>query len=230
MSYVEQNINWLKNEIINTCAQVGRDPEEVNLIAVTKTIDTFRINEAVNKGIKEVGENRVQEIIDKYDKISEVNWHMIGHLQTNKVKYIIDKVKLIHSLDRINLATEINNRAKQQNLEARVLIQVNVAKEDTKFGIASEEVYGFIESIYNLENIKIQGLMTIAPYVEEPEEVRKYFKELKNIFEEIKMRNYKGVEMKYLSMGMTNDFKIAIEEGSNMIRVGTAIFGERNYI
>jgi len=190
----------------------------------------LRINEAVNKGIKNVGENRVQEIMDKYDKISEVNWHMIGHLQTNKVKYIIDKVKLIHSLDRINLAIEIDNRAKQQNIEANVLIQVNVAKEDTKFGIASEDVYGFIESIYNLENIKIQGLMTIAPYVEDPEEVRTYFKELKNIFEEIKMRNYKGVEMKYLSMGMTNDFKIAIEEGSNMIRVGTGIFGERNYI
>ena len=230
MSYIEQNISWLKQEIVNTCTKVGRDPEEVQLIGVTKTIDALRINEAVNKGIRNVGENRVQEIMDKYDKISDVNWHMIGHLQTNKVKYIIDKVKLIHSLDRINLAIEIDNRAKQQNIEAKVLIQVNVAKEDTKFGIASEEVYGFIESIYNLENIKIQGLMTIAPYVEEPEEIRKYFKELKDIFDKIKLRNYNGVEMKYLSMGMTNDFKIAIEEGSNMIRVGTGIFGERNYI
>ncbi len=230
MSYIKSNIEFIKNEINDACVKVGRDPKDVSLITVTKTVDTERIQEAINNGITEIGENKVQEIMDKYNDISNVDWHMIGHLQTNKVKYIIDKVKLIHSVDRLSLANEINKRAKQHNKIANVLIQVNVAKEDTKFGIESEEVDSFIQSLLNLENIKISGLMTIAPFVDDSEEVRQYFKELKSIFEYIKSKEYKNVEMKYLSMGMTNDFKIAIEEGANLVRVGTGIFGKRNYI
>ncbi|KNF08720.1 pyridoxal phosphate enzyme YggS family [Gottschalkia purinilytica] len=154
---------------------------------------------------------------------------MIGHLQSNKVKYIIDKVGLIHSLDRMSLAKEIQKRASENDVIAEVLIQVNVAEEESKFGLKVKDVAPFIESILEFENIKIKGLMTIAPYSENPEDIRFVFKELKSLFEEIKERNYKNVDMKYLSMGMTNDYEIALEEGANMIRVGTGIFGKRVY-
>lgn len=230
MSYIEENLIKVRKEINDTCEKIGRNPEEVNLIAVTKTIDTVRINDAIDNGITHIGENKVQEIMDKYEDIAKVNWHMIGHLQTNKVKYIIDKVELIHSLDRLSLAKEINKRAKQHNLVSKVLIQVNVAKEDSKFGLEAENIYDFLDNISGMENIKVEGLMTIAPFEEDPEDVRKYFKELKGIFDELKEKNLNGIEMKYLSMGMTNDFKVAIEEGANMVRVGTGIFGKRNYI
>ncbi|WP_053956923.1 YggS family pyridoxal phosphate-dependent enzyme [Inediibacterium massiliense] len=226
---IEENIIHIRQEIHKACEKSNRNPEEVKLIAVTKTVDSSKINEAIAQGIEDVGENKVQEIINKYDQVSPVSFHMIGHLQTNKVKYIIDKVKLIHSLDRISLAKEIDKRAKQNNKVMDVLVQINVAKEDTKFGMYKEEVYDFLEQIKCFENIKVKGLMTIAPYEEDPEEVRKYFKELKEIFEEIKTKDFSHVEMKYLSMGMTNDFQIAIEEGANFIRVGTGIFGKRNY-
>lgn len=229
MSYIGQNIERINKEIILICGKVGRDPKEIRLIAVTKTVDSDKVNEAILNGVTDIGENRVQEIMDKYRQVKNASWHMIGHLQTNKVKYIIDKVKLIHSLDRINLANEINNRAKQHGLVMDTLVQVNVALEDTKFGLRCDEVHDFIRQVMVLENIKICGLMTIAPYEVNPEDVRMYFKELKCLFEDIKSRNYSGVEMKYLSMGMTNDFKIAIEEGANMIRIGTAIFGDRIY-
>lgn len=229
MTEIGANIQQIRNDIVNTCIKVGRKPEEIKLIAVTKTIDIDRMNEVVSYNVKDVGENRVQEIQEKFDMVSGVNWHMIGHLQTNKVKYIIDKVKLIHSLDRLSLATEINSRAKQNNLQMEALIQVNVAREDTKYGLDVKDAHDFIKKIVELNYVKIKGLMTIAPYTQNPEEVRKYFKELKNLFEEIRIKNYAGVEMKYLSMGMTNDYKIAIEEGSNVIRVGTAVFGKRTY-
>ena len=229
MSEIGDNIQQVRTEIVQTCSKVGRLPEEINLIVVTKTIDVDRINEAVSFDVMDVGENKVQEIQNKYHKVPGVNWHMIGHLQTNKVKYIIDKVKLIHSLDRLSLASEINSRAKQSNLPMEVLIQVNVAREDTKYGLDVQEVHDFINKVSELNHIKIKGLMTIAPFAVNPEEIRDYFKELKNLYEEIRIKNYTGVEMKYLSMGMTNDYKIAIEEGSNIIRVGTAVFGERNY-
>ncbi|MBS3994604.1 MAG: YggS family pyridoxal phosphate-dependent enzyme [Alkaliphilus sp.] len=229
MTEIGANIQQIRNDIVNTCIKVGRKPEEIKLIAVTKTIDVDRMNEVVSYNIKDVGENRVQEIQEKFDMVSGVNWHMIGHLQTNKVKYIIDKVKLIHSLDRLSLATEINSRAKQNNLQMEALIQVNVAREDTKYGLDVKNVHDFIKKIVELNHVKIKGLMTIAPYTQNPEEVRKYFRELKNLFEEIRIKNYAGVEMEYLSMGMTNDYNIAIEEGSNVIRVGTAVFGKRIY-
>ncbi|WP_129596385.1 YggS family pyridoxal phosphate-dependent enzyme [Anaerophilus nitritogenes] len=226
---IEGNIIHIRQEIYKACEKSKRNPDEVTLIAVTKTVDSSKVNEAIAQGIEDIGENKVQEIINKCEKVSPVSFHMIGHLQTNKVKYIIDKVKLIHSLDRISLAKEIDKRAKQHNKIMDVLIQINVAKEDTKFGMYQEDVYDFLEKIKCFENIKVKGLMTIAPYEEDPEEVRKYFKELKKIFEEIKTKAFSHVEMKYLSMGMTNDFQIAIEEGANIIRVGTGIFGERNY-
>lgn len=154
---------------------------------------------------------------------------MIGHLQSNKVKYIIEKVDLIHSLDRMSLAKEIQKRANEHNIIVDTLIQVNVAEEESKFGLRYDEVLDFIEKIIKFENIRIKGLMTIAPYTDEPEEVRFVFKQLRNLFDEISLMNYKNVDMKYLSMGMTNDYQIALEEGANMIRIGTGIFGKRIY-
>ena len=154
---------------------------------------------------------------------------MIGHLQSNKVKYIIDKVSLIHSLDRKSLAKEIQKRAKQSDLVAEVLLQVNVSEEETKFGLKVEETLSFIESIEDYDHIKIMGLMTMAPHEEDNEKTRPVFKKLKDLSEEIKEKNYKNVQMKYLSMGMTNDYKVALEEGANLVRVGTGVFGEKIY-
>lgn len=228
--YLEENLSKVKDKIRIASEKSGRSSNDIRLIAVTKTVDKDIIKAAISLGITDIGENRVQEIREKYDYIgNNVNWHMIGHLQTNKVKYIIDKVKLIHSLDRISLAKELNKRAKQSNIIVNALIQVNVAEEETKYGLKVAEVLPFIRSIENLENIRIKGLMTIAPYAENPEDVRFVFRGLRELFQEIKKNNYKNVSMEYLSMGMTNDYQIAIEEGSNMVRIGTGIFGERNY-
>lgn len=230
MQSIGQNIHTIKDEIERICNGAGRNHEEISLIAVTKTIDISRIKEAIAEGINDIGENKVQEIMAKYEDLKELsNFHLIGHLQSNKVKYIIDKVKLIHSVDSLSLMEEIDKRAKKLDKVANILIQVNVACEDTKFGIALEEVDSYIIHASNLSNIRIQGLMTIAPYYEDLERVRPVFRTLKKKFDELSSVNYPNVEMKYLSMGMTNDYKIAIEEGSNMIRVGTGIFGKRNY-
>lgn len=200
------------------------------MLAVTKTVDTDRINEAIALGITNIGENKVQEIQNKYDQINKgVKWHMIGHLQSNKVKYIIDKVEMIHSLDRMSLAKEIQKRAEEFNISINTLVQVNIAEEESKFGLKKEEVIPFIESIKDFNRIKIKGLMTIAPHVNNPEEVRYVFRDLKNLFEEIKELSMNNVDMKYLSMGMTNDYEVALEEGSNIIRIGTGIFGKREY-
>ena len=188
------------------------------------------INDALNIGLKDIGENRVQELIKKYDIIGDkANYHMIGHLQSNKVKYIIDKVTLVHSLDRLSLAKELNKRAKMNNLIMDVLIQVNVAEEESKYGLKVSEVIPFIEKILKYENIRIKGLMTIAPFAENPEEIRWVFRDLRRLSETIKDKGYGNISMEFLSMGMTNDYEIAVEEGSNMIRVGTGLFGKRNY-
>ncbi|MCT4592900.1 MAG: YggS family pyridoxal phosphate-dependent enzyme [Anaeromicrobium sp.] len=226
---IKENIEHIRREIKEVCNRVNREYDEVTLIGVTKTIDCERIRQALDDKIDHVGENKVQEIMNKYEEIKDAKIHMIGHLQTNKVKYIIDKVSLIHSLDRLSLAKEINKRAKQHGIIMDTLVQVNVANEDTKFGLKVEEVERFLEEIRDMENIRVLGLMTIAPYEEDSENVRIYFKELKNIFEELKNKDYSNVHMKYLSMGMTNDYKVAIEEGTNFVRIGTGIFGERNY-
>lgn len=208
----------------------GRSGDHVELIAVTKTVDINTINKAIDEGVKSIGENRVQELKRKISDIDkEVNYHMIGHLQSNKVKDIIGEVELIHSLDRMSLAKEINKRSKAQDLITDVLIQVNVAEEKSKFGLKTEEVISFIESIVHMENIRIRGLMTIAPHIEDKEELRAIFRELYALKQSISDKNYSEVSMKYLSMGMTNDYEIAVEEGANMVRVGRAIFGDRNY-
>ncbi len=230
MKNLQENILEVQANIKESLDKVGRTKDEVTLIAVTKTVDVDLIQKSLDLGLNNIGENRVQELQRKYEKIGDkATWHMIGHLQTNKVKYILDKVSLIHSLNRISLAKELNKRAKNANKIIETLIQVNVAEEESKFGFKAEEVIPFIETILPMENIKVKGLMTIAPYAEDPEEARYVFRELRNLKETIESRNYKEIDMKYLSMGMTNDYKVAIEEGSNIVRVGTALFGKREY-
>ncbi|QQY78738.1 hypothetical protein EDD65_10556 [Keratinibaculum paraultunense] len=227
---VKDNLLMIKQNINRALQKSGRTDDDVDIIAVTKTVGIEQINEAINAGLYKIGENRVQELIKKYDIIGEkVEYHMIGHLQTNKVKYIIDKVSLIHSLDRLSLAGELDKRAKKSNLNISTLIQVNVAEEKSKYGLRVNQVIPFIEEISKYENIKVKGLMTIAPFVEDPEEVRWVFRDLRRLSEMIKDRNYENVKMDILSMGMTNDYEVAIEEGSNMIRIGTGLFGKRNY-
>lgn len=197
---------------------------------MTKTYPVEKIIKALNLGMTDIGENRVQELIEKMDALGEsAKYHMIGHLQTNKVKYIVDRIDLIHSLDRISLAKEINKRANKSGRVIDALIQVNIAREESKFGIMEEEAFPFIEKILRMNNINIKGLMTMAPHTDDEKIVRKTFNGLLNLSEKIKEQNYSELSMDILSMGMTNDFEVAIEEGSNMIRVGTGIFGERNY-
>ncbi|WP_461421463.1 YggS family pyridoxal phosphate-dependent enzyme [Gudongella sp.] len=219
----------INNRIKLALEKSGRE-DEVKLVAVTKTLPADRIIEALDLGIKDIGENKVQELIEKMEVLGErPTYHMIGHLQSNKVKYIVDNVHLIHSLDRISLAMEIDKRGKASNRIVDTLIQVNIAQEDSKFGMMENEVLPFIEKVLNMENISIKGLMTIAPFTEDESVLRNTFRGLYNLGERIKAQNYKELSMDILSMGMTNDFELAIEEGSNMIRVGTGIFGKRNY-
>lgn len=231
MSYIRENLNNILNEIEDACIKSNRKKEDVILIGVTKTVDSDVIEKALSCGIEHVGENKPQEIVKKYEIIGKrAKWHLIGTLQTNKVKYIIDKVDMIHSLDRISLAEEIDKRAKSINRFIDCLIQVNISKEDTKHGVYENDVIEFIKIISDkFKNIKIKGLMTMAPYSENPEDARIHFKNLKSLSSTIKDLNLDGISMDYLSMGMSNDFKVAIEEGANMVRIGTAIFGERNY-
>lgn len=204
--------------------------DDVLLVAVTKTHPADIINEAIDAGATDIGENKAQEIMDKYDQVKPVRWHMIGHLQTNKVKYIIDKVDMIHSVDSLKLAKEINKRAANHDKIMDVLVQVNSAQEESKFGVTSEETGELIDAILaNCPNVKICGLMCIAPFDENPDNVRKYFVELKKLYDDYKKIEHDNLDFKYLSMGMSHDYKVAIEEGSNLVRVGTAIFGERDY-
>ncbi|SHH11800.1 YggS family pyridoxal phosphate-dependent enzyme [Tepidibacter thalassicus] len=232
MSYIKENLNDVLKDIENACIKANRNKEDIVLIGVTKTVDIPIMEEAIKNGIKHVGENKVQELVKKYEIIgNKVKWHLIGTLQTNKVKYIIDKVDMIHSLDRLSLCKEIDKRAKSINKVVDCLVQVNISKEESKHGIYKEDAVEFIKNISNnFKNIKIKGLMTMAPYVDNPEDARIYFRELKDLSNEIKKLNLENVYMDYLSMGMSNDFKIAIEEGSNMVRIGTSIFGKRNYM
>ncbi|MBQ4339742.1 MAG: YggS family pyridoxal phosphate-dependent enzyme [Firmicutes bacterium] len=231
LSKIHENLDVLEKQIQAACDKCGRKREEVLLIGVTKTRTADEVNEAVAWGITDVGENKVQEIMDKYDHVpGDVKWHMIGHLQTNKVKYIIDKVALIHSVDKLKLAEEIDKRAKDHGLIAEVLVEVNAAGEESKFGTDIDGAKKLIEDVRtNCKNIKIKGLMTIAPFTEDPEDVRVYFKELKELFDEYKDIKDENMDFEHLSMGMSGDYAVAIEEGATMIRVGTAIFGARNY-
>lgn len=230
MNYISKNIDYIKSEIINSCKKVNRE-NGINLIAVTKTVDIDSINEAIESGITDVGENKPQELARKYDVIGDkVRWHQIGSLQTNKVKYIIDKVYMIHSIDRLSLCEEIQKRAEKINKTINCLIQVNISEEESKQGISKDEAIDFIKTISEkYKNIKVKGLMTMAPYTEDESIIRDTFKGLKDLSEEISRENIENVYMDELSMGMSNDFKIAVEEGSTLVRVGTYIFGERDY-
>ena len=211
-----ERYNEVKKHVEEACKRVGRDPREVTVIAVSKTKPLEMVEELRKEKVLDFGENKVQEIRDKYANISwPVRWHLIGHLQTNKIKYIVDKVALIHSVDDVK--------------EVPILIQVNFAHEDTKFGLNPEDVFDVVKEISALEHVKIKGLMQIAPFVDDPEDNRKYFRAMKQLSVDINNKNFDNVDMSILSMGMTNDYEIAVEEGATMVRVGTAIFGERNY-
>lgn len=229
---LQENIISVKAKI-EEAKKAGKYKQDVELIAVTKTVESDVMNEALKYGINHIGENKVQEIQRKYDQIENKNvrWHLIGTLQTNKVKYIADKVYMIHSLDRISLAKEIDKQAGKCNRTIDCLIQVKISEEDTKHGVEESGVEDLIKAIANeYKNIRICGLMGMAPYRENKEETRSYFGKLKSIFDNIKSKNISNVDMKHLSMGMSNDFEIAIQEGATLVRVGTSIFGEREYI
>ena len=224
------NYRNVQEKINKACERAGRDASEITLIAVSKTKPLSDIEELISSDVVEFGENKVQELVDKYENVSRpVNWHLIGHLQTNKVKYIVDKACLIHSVDSYKLAKEIEKEAVKKGVIVNILVQVNVANEESKFGLDTTEVMKLVEDISKLSNIQIKGLMTIAPYVENPEENRLYFRQLKQLLLDIKTKNIDNVDMSILSMGMTNDYEVAIEEGATMVRVGTGIFGERTY-
>lgn len=227
---IRTNIEDVNKEKNNAAVRSGRKGDDVLLVAVTKLHTPEEINEAIDCGITDIGENKVQEIMDKYRFVKPVKWHLIGHLQTNKVKYIIDKVSMIHSVDSLHLAKEIDKRAQQHGITMDILIQVNSACEETKFGITTEETGTLIDEILECcPNIKIRGLMCIAPFEENPEDARPFFAEVKVLYDKYRQLDNPQIDFKYLSMGMSNDFQVAIEEGSNLIRVGTSIFGARDY-
>ena len=227
---VAENLIQVQKNIEEACKKVNRDPDEVTLIAVSKTKPVEMLKEAYEAGARVFGENKVQEIVDKYDQMpSDVKWHLIGHLQRNKVKYIVDKVAMIHSVDSLRLAETIEKEAEKKNVVVPILIEVNVAEEESKFGLKPEEVLSFIEQIADFSHIQIKGLMTIAPYVENAEENREIFRELKKLSVDIAAKNINNVTMSVLSMGMTGDYMVAVQEGATMVRVGTGIFGARNY-
>ena len=225
-----ENLQQVNANIEKACAAVGRAPSEITLVAVSKTKPVSMLQEAYDAGARVFGENKVQEIMDKYDQLpSDIQWHMIGHLQRNKVKYIIDKVAMIHSVDSLRLAQTIEQEAAKKDLVMPILLEVNVAEEDTKFGLKVEEVLPLLEQISSFSHIQVKGLMTIAPFVENPEENREVFRTLKKLSVEISAKKINNVTMSVLSMGMTGDYQVAVQEGSTMVRVGTGIFGERNY-
>ena len=230
MGSIRENIDAVNRIKGEAAVKSGRKAAAVRLCAVTKTRTADEINEAIDAGITDIGENKVQEIMDKFDSVKPVRWHLIGHLQTNKVKYIIDKVSMIHSVDSLHLAQEIDKRAAQHGITMDILIQVNSAQEESKFGISTDETEGMIRDILDkCPNIRIRGLMCIAPFAENPEDVRVYFAQVKKLYDEYSSIEHKNLDFKYLSMGMSHDYEVAILEGSNLIRVGTAIFGERDY-
>lgn len=224
------NLAEVQENIKNACEKVDRNLSEVTLIAVSKTKPIPMLEEIYQEGIRKFGENKVQELTEKYDVLpKDIQWHMIGHLQRNKVKYIVEKVALIHSVDSIRLAEEISKEADKKDVLVKILIEVNVANEESKYGFSVPETEDVVRRISLLPGIEVKGLMTSAPYVENPEENREYFRQLKQLCVDINSKNIDNVCMDILSMGMTNDYVVAIEEGATHVRVGTAIFGERNY-
>ena len=227
---IKENVAEVEARIQAACERAGRRREEVTLIAVSKTKPVRDIYEVMETGIKDFGENKVQEMCDKMEMIQQpLNWHMIGHLQRNKVKYIVDKATLIHSVDSLRLAQQISQEAQKKSVESNILIEVNVAEEESKFGLSTAEVIQMVEEISKLPSVHIKGLMTVAPFTDNPEENRPYFRNLKQLAVDIAEKNIDPVTMSVLSMGMTGDYEVAIEEGATMVRVGTGIFGARIY-
>lgn len=227
---IKDNLDYVQGNIKQVCRMTGRAADEVTLIAVSKTKPVSMLMEAYECGCRHFGENKVQELVSKYEVMPrDIHWHMIGHLQRNKVKYIIDKVSLIHSVDSMRLAEEISREASKRKIEVSVLIEVNAAGEESKFGVSVRDTLPLVRDIAVLPGIHIKGLMTIAPYVENSEENRPYFEIIKQLAVDISRKNIDNVSMNILSMGMTGDYVTAVEEGSTLVRVGTGIFGERQY-
>ena len=228
---LKENLEEVEEKIAKACEHAGRAREEVTLIAVSKTKPIEMLQEIYDEGIRDFGENKVQELTEKYEVMpKDMKWHMIGHLQRNKVKYIVDKVTLIHSVDSLRLAETISREAEKKGVTVPILIEVNIAGEETKFGLSSkEEVISLTEQIAALPNLSVKGLMTVAPPVKDPEENRPFFREIRQLSVDITNKNIDNVSMEILSMGMTNDYTVAIDEGATMVRVGTGIFGARDY-
>lgn len=227
---IKENLEEVEQRIQAACRRAGRKREEVTLIAVSKTKPVEDLKEAYQLGIRTFGENKVQELTEKYEVLpKDIHWHMIGHLQTNKVKYIVDKAELIHSVDSLKLAETIEKEAAKKNCIVSILIEVNVAQEESKFGVHTDEVIPLIEKIARFPHVRIQGLMTIAPFVQNSEENRTILRTLQKLSVDIMQKNIDNVNVSILSMGMTNDYEVAIEEGATMVRVGTGIFGARDY-
>lgn len=233
MTMIQENIAKVRENIDAACLRAKRRPQDVTLIAVSKTQPVELLREALDAGTYDLGENKVQELCDKHEILSgeykDIRWHMIGHLQRNKVKQVIDKACLIHSVDSLRLAQQISSEAQRKQIAAHVLIEVNVAGEETKFGVFADEALALVEQVSLLPAIHVEGLMTIAPYVDNPEENRWIFQKIRQLSIDIGTRNLDNVNMNVLSMGMTNDYIVAVEEGATLVRVGTGIFGERNY-
>lgn len=227
---IQENIRQAGKRIAASCRKAGREESEVSLIAVSKTKPLSMLQEAYEAGVRDFGENKVQELVDKHSRMpADVRWHMIGHLQRNKVKYIVDKVYLIHSVDSLRLAEEISREAVKKQVEVNILIEVNIAEEESKFGVTAAGTLSLVEEISRLPAIHVKGLMTIAPFVENPEDNREYFKKIRDLSVDIMRKNIDNVSMDILSMGMTGDYGVAVEEGATYVRVGTGIFGERDY-
>lgn len=227
---LEKNLEYVEEKIQEACRRSGRSRSDVTLVAVSKTKPVETLKDAYDLGVRVFGENKVQELTEKYGALpKDIHWHMIGHLQRNKVKYIIDKAELIHSVDSVRLAEAIEKEAARRGLTANILIEVNVAGEESKFGIAPKELDLFVEKVENLPHIQVKGLMTIAPFVADPEDNRPVFADLRKLSVDIARKNAHNINMSVLSMGMTNDYQIAIEEGATIVRVGTGIFGARDY-
>lgn len=229
---VTENLKKVEEKICQACERCGRDRREVTLIAVSKTKPVEMIQEAIDSGIFVFGENKVQEMLEKQEllKQEELHWHMIGHLQRNKVKQLVGRTAMIHSVDSLRLAEQIENEFAKKEKTAHILVEVNMAKEDTKFGIMPEETEEILRQIARFHHIRVHGLMTIAPFVENPEENRVYFRNLHKLLVDINTKNIDNISMDKLSMGMTGDYEVAIEEGATFVRVGTGIFGNRQYI
>ena len=228
---IKDNLTNVQSKIEVSCKKAQRNKDDVTLVAVSKTKPNEMIEEAYALGIRDFGENYVQELTEKYDTLpKDIRWHMIGHLQTNKIKYIIDKVYMIHSVDTVHLAEAINKEAIKRNIRVKILLEVNVAQEETKFGFTSSNLSEEYIKIKDLEGIEICGLMTSAPYVENPEDNRQYFVELRSLMVDLKDKGLYNKDKYWLSMGMTGDYETAVEEGADFVRVGTGIFGARNYV